>query len=118
METNIKQDINFLEYPLWMQSNEVAEINGYKYECSDNVPTKVDAIFLYCILMLCQQQDWQHRIITSQYKILTLCGIVPNKERRQRLKESLVTWENVKIEFQGTFLNNKEYPLCQDRCRL
>ena len=76
----LKQDINFLEYPLWVQDYKEGEgyiwkdIDGYVYQTAYKPPTKVDALFLYYLLYVSQQQGWQEEIKLSliTYMALTI----------------------------------------------
>jgi len=49
----IKQDINFLEFPLWMQDDRGKQglvwedRSGFLYETASKAPIKSDIIFLY-----------------------------------------------------------------------
>lgn len=72
-----KQDINFLEYPLWMQreldNTEIAkftDIEGYTFEATCGVPSKVDILFLYYMLSSSQQKNWSQKLILSRYDSL------------------------------------------------
>jgi hypothetical protein len=112
----IKQDINFLEYPMWAPRErcqekiyEITDIDGYKFECSGGVPSKVDMMILYFILLEIQRQKYKEEIILSKYKILSGCNIQPTKERKERLKKSLERWKRVTISFSGKFYTGVEY---------
>ena len=116
MNDKIKQDINFLEYPIWQpaqrnqpERSKFTNIEGYKYEASGGIPSKVDMQFLYSMLHLSQSKNWNYELIFSEYYILNFCGMAPSKERKKRFKESLEKWKRVTISFSGTFYDNKEY---------
>lgn len=117
MNDNIKQDINFLEYPLWMQSSQTADgkvvtwedREGYKFEASRGVPSKVDMLFLYYIMLESQNNNWDNIVRISRYQILNACGMNPSKEKRDRLIKSLEAWKRVTISFSGTFYSGTGY---------
>lgn len=116
MTENIKQDINFLEYPMWMQNERFApdvvkwtDQEGYVFSCTSGTPTKVDMIFLYFLLLECQKQNWFNELSFSRYQILKSCGITPSKKKYQRLEESLEKWKFTGIKFSGKFYNGVEY---------
>ena len=120
MKDKVKQNINFLEYPLWQpaernqpEMTKFTDIEGYKYEASGGIPSKVDMQFLYSMLHLSQSENWNYELNFSEYYILNFCGMTPSKERKKRLKESLEKWKRVTIFFSGTFYDNKEY-LCME----
>jgi hypothetical protein len=112
----IKQDINFLEYPLWFPSK-VSEENGYvwkdkegyTYRSAYKVPDKTDAIILFYLLLKAQKQDYQEKFILSQHELLKGCGFYGNSWYYERLEDSLRRWTGIMIEFKGTFYDGKKY---------
>jgi hypothetical protein len=118
MKALIKQDINFLEYPLWIQDKELADktegyvwkdLQGYIYRSGYKPPIKTDFVFLLSLLLQSQQEGWKEEIITTKYKILKKCGISRNKDWYDRLEDSLKRWENVRLHFKGTFYDGIKY---------
>lgn len=111
MNNQIKQDINFLEHPLWLQSesSKMTDIEGYTYEAAGGVPSKVDVIFLYYFLLKAQEQNWPQTLILSRYEILKACDITPSKKKYDRIEESLYKWRRVHVSFAGTFYTGKVY---------
>jgi len=115
----IKQDINFLEYPMWMQDGRMAsnsdggfiwkDRDGFTYRAGYRPPTKTDIIFLYYLLLRSQRENWVEEIELTRYRILCDCGITPGKKWFVRLEDSLQRWLMVKIEFQGKFYDGREY---------
>jgi len=118
----VKQDINMLEYPLWMQDEKLPsklsedkgfiwkDREGFIYRCGYKVPTKLDIIYLMYLLYRSQQQDWQEEIELSRYEILKGCGYVSCRPADyDRLMDSLERWKMVGIKFQGTFYDGKKY---------
>ena len=116
MNKIIKQDINFLEYPLWSISDRhTKEIttwidnDGYQFKCMGKPPNKVDMIYLYYILVECQNNNFDRNLTLTKYQILNGCGNNSGKKDRLRLEESLSKWTSVLITFKGSFYGNKEY---------
>jgi hypothetical protein len=112
----IKQDINFLEYPLWAPRErdqqkiyKMTDVDGYNFESSGGVPSKVDMMILYFILLESQNQQYKRKITLSKYKILSGCNIQPTKERKERLKKSLERWKRVIVSFSGKFYTGIHY---------
>ena len=115
MNEIIKQDINSLEYSFWLQAKTKKKTTiwkdreGYVFSCNFGVPTKVDAIFLYYLMLESQNQNWAENIILSKYKILNACGVAPSTKTYQRLEDSLEKWKFTGLRFQGTFYDGIEY---------
>ncbi len=117
-----KQDINMLEYPLWMQDEKLPskipddkgfiwqDREGYVYRCGYKVPTKLDIIYLMYLLYRSQQEGWKEEIELSRYEILKSCGYISCRPADyERLEDSLERWKMVGIKFQGTFYDGKKY---------
>jgi hypothetical protein len=117
MNENVKQDINFLDRPLWMQTTvkDTKEItrwedpDGYKFECAGYVPGKVDMILLYYLMLESQNRNWDDTLILTRYAILNGCGMAVGKYQKDRLKQALETWKRTTISFSGTFYSGKKY---------
>lgn len=117
MNDTIKQDINFLEHPLWMQETKKAtgqivkweDQDGYIFEASGGVPGKVDMLFLYYFMLEAQNHNWADKLTLSRYQILKGCGMNVGKSQRDRLKQSLEIWKRVIVAFSGTFYSGKKY---------
>jgi len=115
----VKQDMVFLEYPLWFQDTRVAEqcedgyvwrdVEGFVYRAGYKPPVKIDRIFLLYLLLKSQNEGWKEEIELSRYEILTACRVGTGKREYERLEDSLKRWKMVGIEFQGTFYNGKSY---------
>lgn len=91
----IKQDINFLEYPLWFINLKHdgkgfvwKDIEGYIYRSSYTPPDKVDILILLYLLKKSQQEGYQSVISCTKYEILKACGFPTNPQYYARLKES------------------------------
>ena len=113
---SIKQDINFLDKPLWFTDSKKndssfiwKDIEGYEYRSGYKIPDKLDILILLYLLLKSQQLDYQSRITITKYEILKKCGLWIDSKYYDRLEDSLKRWKNVSIEFHGTFYNNKEY---------
>lgn len=116
----VKQDINFLEFPLWFQDKDSADQardgylwkdpkGGFVYKAAYKPPTKVDLIFLLAVLRESQKDGWSHYVELSRFKLLKICGVEPNNFWYNRLQESLDRWMNVTVEFQGSFYDGCAY---------
>jgi len=115
-KTIIKQDINFLDKPLWFQNVKHdglgfvwTDIEGYEYRSGYKTPDKVDIVILLYMLMKSQKQKYKADIELTRYEILKECGLDSNSQYYERLKDSLKRWKNVAIEFKGTFYDGKKY---------
>lgn len=112
----IKQDINFLDKPLWfLNFNHDGrgfvwnDIEGYLYRSSYVPPDKVDILILIFLLSLSQQEEYQSGVICSRYEILKACGFPINAQYYERLKDSLTRWSSVTIHFEGSFYDGGQY---------
>jgi len=112
----LKQNINFLEYPLWSITNRNSkEISywvdneKYQFKCIGKMPNQIDILYLYYILLECQNQNWTNELIFTKYQIMNGCGFNKGKINRNRLDECLDKWHSVVIKFKGTFYDNKKY---------
>ena len=117
--TLIKQDINFLEYPLWFQNTNMAneaedgyvwrDREGFVYRAIYKPPVNVDLIFLFYLLLKSQNENWSEVIELSRFEILKACEVVPNNIWYQRLEDSLDRWTHVTVKFEGSFYDGKSY---------
>ena len=114
----IKQDINFLDKPIWFQNirhdglgSVWIDVEGYEYRTGYKLPDKVDMLFLLCMLQKAQNLEYQNKITTSRYEILKICGLCGKRPEYYypRLEDSLKRWKNISIEFHGTFYNGQHY---------
>jgi len=116
-KTIIKQDINFLDKPLWFQDMRHdgfgfvwTDIEGYEYRTGHRPPDKVDIIILLYLLMEAQKQNYTDTIETTRHEILKKCGFsITDSRYYERVEESPERWKNVAIKFHGTFYDNREY---------
>jgi len=114
--SKIKQDINFLDKPLWFQNatseNRVwTDIDGYEYRTGYKVPEKIDIIILLYLLIKTQKLHYQKKLSLSRYEILKGCDLLQNHPAYyyNRLEDSLKRLKNISIEFQGTFYDGNKY---------
>jgi hypothetical protein len=114
----VKQDINFLDKPLWFQDCRNSglgfvwkDIDGYEYRTSYKLPDKVDALILLYLLMKSQRFNYTDKLELSRYEILKECGFLKNNREQyyDRLEDSLKRWHNVSISFKGTFYDGNKY---------
>ena len=83
--SHIKQDINFLEYPLWFldvrhdgKGFVWKDREGYEYRSGYTPPDKVDILILLYLLQKSQQENYKERIICTKYEILKACDLSIN----------------------------------------
>ena len=123
MTESLKQDMNFLEYPLWFQNSRLAahQDDGYVwrgrerfvYRTGYKPPTKTDYMFLCYLLIMTQHAGWQAEVETTRYEVVKGCGMVPGKKSYDRLKDGLTRWKMVGLEFRGVFYDGKDYKIMQ-----
>lgn len=115
MKSVMKQDLNFLAYPLWFQVSRATQKavwthpQGYVFEADYRAPDQVDALFLMYILMRAQQENYQPRQLLSRYEILKGCGCPVNPQYLDRLEDSLKRWSSVSLHFKESFFQDGEY---------
>jgi len=111
----LKQDLNFLEYPLWFQSERLPEgfiwrdRDGFTYRAGYKPPVRIDALYLSYFLMESQKNSWTKHIVVSQWGTMKACGVSPGKTNALRLQNALERWINVTLSFHGTFYDGREY---------
>jgi hypothetical protein len=117
MKDLIKQDINFLDKPLWFQNPRHDglgvvwdDIEGYEYRSGYKLPDKVDMLILFYLILKLQHIDYQAVLEISKYEILKACGFsTSNPKYYKRIEESLKRWVNIAITFHGTFYDSDKY---------
>ncbi len=111
----IKQDINFLDKPLWLlnesnQENFVwQDLDGYEYRSGYKPPDVLDMLFLFYMLDKSQKLGYKEKIELTRYEVLKACNRTTDNKSYERLKDSLERWANVFIKFNGTFYDGKDY---------
>ena len=123
MKKQLKQDMNFLEYPLWFQNSRMAKLRdegyvwrdrkGFVFRTGYNPPTRTDYIFLCYLLLKCQESDWKEEIELTRYEVLQACGLNKGLKNYNRLEDSLTRWNMVGLEFRGIFYDGVEYQIMQ-----
>ncbi|MCD4831749.1 MAG: replication initiation protein [Anaerohalosphaeraceae bacterium] len=123
MEKQLKQDINFLEYPLWFQNSKMAKLRddgyvwrdrkGFVFRTGYNPPTRTDYIFLCYLLLKCQESNWKEEIELTRYEVLKACDLNKGLKNYNRLENSLTRWNMVGLEFRGIFYDGVEYQIIQ-----
>lgn len=114
MKNVLKQDLNFLKYPLWFQVSHAHasliwnQIPGYTYRAAYRAPDQLDILFLFFLLMRSQQENYKSRLEFSRYEILKGCGCPINPQYLQRLEDSLKRWLNVTLEFDNCFWDGQQ----------
>jgi hypothetical protein len=116
---NVKQNVNFLEYPLWFQDEVLAanseqgmiwkDREGFVYRAGYKPPVKTDAIFLLYLLMQSQKENYSQLLSLTRYQILRDCGLADNAQWYNRLEDSLERWKMVGVKFEGSFYDGKNY---------
>jgi hypothetical protein len=114
MKSVLKQDLNFLEYPMWFQVSHAnapmvwSHPQGYTYRAAYRAPDQLDMLFLMFILMRSQQENYSPRLEFSRYEILKGCGCPVNPQYLIRLEDSLKRWLHVSIEFSERFYDGQK----------
>ncbi|PIQ23908.1 hypothetical protein COW36_11560 [bacterium (Candidatus Blackallbacteria) CG17_big_fil_post_rev_8_21_14_2_50_48_46] len=115
MKNVLKQDLNFLQYPLWFQvSHGHAPLvwnhpEGYTYRAAYRAPDQLDMLFLMYLLMRAQQENYKPRLEFSRYEILKGCGCPINPQYLKRLEDSLKRWLNVSLEYENCFFDGVRF---------
>lgn len=111
----VKQDMNFLEFPLWFSERRTKKSNieiktetgAFKINTDPKlIPDSTDILVLYYMLHKAQQEGSNH-LKFKTFQVLKDLGLEPNDQYYKRILKSLETWQFVKIKFQDCFyLNN------------
>ena len=115
----VKQDMNFLEFPLWMidkknkqSSFDIETKNGkYTFDANPNigVPDSFDALILYYCLFVSQKTS-SPSVSFNYYEVCKNLELARNTTTYERIKKSLNIWRGVSINFDGCFyLGNQKY---------
>jgi len=115
-EEFVKQDLNFLEYPIWLIDDRVEpgvftwkDRDGFTFESRYRPPSKSDLLFLMFLLAKSQKNKWAGMIFFTKYELLKGCNIAANKQWYARVEDSLKRWEFTRLIFEGSFYDGKEY---------
>lgn len=112
----VKQDINFIDKPLWFLSTTSKysgkiwnDIDGYVYRTNYKLPDKLDILILFYMLLQSQKMGYKQEMSFTRYEIIKSCELPLNANSYNRLRDSLERWLNVSVKFNGTFYDGKEY---------
>ena len=113
MKNLLKQDVNFLDKPLWMIKNSLnhdgngfvwKDLHGFEYRTGYKVPDKTDIIILLYLLLKSQNNGYCADLKTTRYQVLKGCGFVTTDTNYyKKVEDSLKRWKNVSLEFDGCF---------------
>ena len=117
MNKLIKQDINFMEYPLYVLNGKSLKedieicIDDKKYELNVGykTPNSTDMLFLYYFIKLSQEENYKRKLVLKKSQVVK--DVAPNDASYyyKRLKETLKIWRNTGLTFQGTFYDGENY---------
>ena len=113
----IKQDMNFMEYPLYTLSenpgkNDISVVFGnkkFEVNVGYKTPNSTDMLFLYYFLKLSQENNYINEFRLTKYNVINNITNTNGGYYYNRLKESLKIWRNTGLSFEGTFYNGKVY---------
>lgn len=119
----IKEDINFLEFPIWIIAKRTAKKqiiieknNGiYKISTSlDSLPCRVDKLILYYFLWKLWKESKFKSTKTIAIRYQAAIDIFdlnykPSNHHYKKIMDSLEKWTNVNISFKGIFYEGDSY---------
>jgi hypothetical protein len=112
----LKEDVNFLEHPLWVVSQrsslnslKITQKNGeYELKCVEGLPVRFDKLVLYYLLHLFFNfpSEQSNRVAVTRYAIAKniLQTTVFGKPEYDRIMLALRRWKAIFIKFEGIFL--------------
>lgn len=117
----IKNDINFLEYPMWIlaektgsQEYKMSRQDGSCYEMStsaDRLPDRLDKIVLFALMAdLAKAKFNSYEVKTTRYKLAQMVfGRDANlsKAKYDRLSKALSRWHKISLSFYDSFYENE-----------
>jgi len=119
---NLKEDINFLEYPNWVVNSRskinewvIEKDNGrYKVIAPLGLPSHFDKIVLYYLLHRIYRDGGlkNHSLVTNRHQIAknVFFGVKSiGKHKYDRIMFSLKRWTSTTIDFEGLFFEKDEY---------
>jgi hypothetical protein len=117
MNELVKQDINFMEYPLYVLSQKTEKedlkicIDNKKYELNVGykTPNSTDMLFLYYFIKLSQEENYKRKLILKKSQIVKDVAPSDASYYYKRLEETLKIWRNTGLTFQGTFYDGENY---------
>lgn len=112
MAKNIfSQNLNFIEFPIWFHTIPKEEVdgsftwdtgNGYVFN-SKQAPTRHDILFLYQLLLQCQENKFNPKVVTTRYKLLQECDMPLQTFSYKKVAESVEKWKHVNLSYKETF---------------
>jgi hypothetical protein len=113
----IKQDINFMEYPLYiLNKNSIQKnilIKNDEKEFMLNVgyktPNSTDMLFLYYFIKKSQELNYSEELILKRADVIKNTTANDSSYYYKRLEETLKIWRNVGLGFKNAFYNEKKY---------
>jgi len=114
----VKQDINFLEYPLYglnertKKQDIVIALDGKSYELrvGYKTPNSTDVLFLYYFIKILQDNNYTERkLVLKKSEIIKNVTSNRGSYYYKKLEDTLDVWRNVGMKFKGAFYDGKEY---------
>lgn len=115
----IKEDVNFLEYPIWVVSSKQSrnifsqqkEDGNYEISCPEGLPTRFDKVVLYFLLHKYFQQENCLKVSTTRYEIAKNVLFQEknfSQSKYNRIMLALKRWQSTYIRFESTFFNRED----------
>ncbi|MBC8444332.1 replication initiator protein A [Candidatus Woesearchaeota archaeon] len=113
----VRQDINFLEFPIWTLKNDPTEsefeiktdngVYSYKANRDIGIPDSNDHLILYYILFLTQKTN-SRTVSFTYYDVCTNLKFSIGGREYKRVHKCLKKWSGVTIFFDGCFYEGDE----------
>lgn len=121
MSELIKQDINFLEYPLYVLTEKTTkeDINitigdkEYTLLVGYKTPNSLDVLYLYYFIKMFQKSNYPAKLTIKTSALIKEISSGCSSFYYSRLKESLRIWKNIGLSFKGSFYDGKEYQVIE-----
>jgi len=117
MNKLIKQDINFLEYPLYVLNEKTSKQDikihidnkEYNLRVGYKTPNSTDMLFLYYFIHNSQKDNYKRKLILKKSQVIK--DVVSSRASYyyKRLEETLEIWRNTGLTFKGTFYDGENY---------
>jgi plasmid replication initiation protein len=118
MEKRLRNDMNLMKNPTWIVRErnaknpdgfEWGKIDGYLMKTLYNPPSRKDQVIFVYLLLLSQESGYQNVVKTPIFEMLKNCQLSTDGKEYDRLKESLKRWQNLNVNFKGTFYDGEKY---------
>ena len=117
MKNLVKQDINFLEYPLYGLNERAGKqdieviLGKKKYELNVGykTPNSTDMLYLYYFMKRSQENNFERKIVLQRANIIKEVAPSDTTYYYKRLRDTLKVWRNIGLSFQGTFYDGEKY---------